>query len=87
MLFAVDCIIFGFDGQELKLLVIKRSFEPEKGLQESKDACAGVPTHYHETNSASSQLAPAWACAVVELLRGKSTDIPACAGRRNQTLH
>jgi len=28
---AVDCIIFGFDGQELKLLVIKRSFEPEKG--------------------------------------------------------
>ena len=31
MLFAVDCIIFGFDGQELKLLVIKRSFEPEKG--------------------------------------------------------
>ena len=31
MLVAVDCIIFGFDGQELKLLVIKRSFEPEKG--------------------------------------------------------
>jgi len=31
MLMAVDCIIFGFDGQELKLLVIKRSFEPEKG--------------------------------------------------------
>jgi len=31
MLVAVDCIIFGFDGQELKLLVIKRSFEPEMG--------------------------------------------------------
>lgn len=30
-LFAVDCIIFGYDGQELKLLVIKRSFEPFKG--------------------------------------------------------
>jgi ADP-ribose pyrophosphatase YjhB (NUDIX family) len=31
MLVAVDCIIFGYDGQELKLLVIKRSFEPELG--------------------------------------------------------
>ena len=28
---AVDCIIFGFDGQYLKLLLIKRGFEPEKG--------------------------------------------------------
>ncbi len=28
---AVDCIIFGFDGQHLKLLLIKRGFEPEKG--------------------------------------------------------
>jgi ADP-ribose pyrophosphatase YjhB (NUDIX family) len=31
MLVAVDCIIFGFDGTELKLLLIKRGFEPEKG--------------------------------------------------------
>ena len=31
ILVAVDCIIFGFDGQELKLLLIKRSFEPQKG--------------------------------------------------------
>lgn len=30
VLIAVDCIIFGFDGQALKLLLIKRSFEPEK---------------------------------------------------------
>jgi len=30
VLVAVDCIIFGFDGQELKLLLIKRAFEPEK---------------------------------------------------------
>ncbi|MFL5789445.1 MAG: NUDIX domain-containing protein, partial [Flavisolibacter sp.] len=30
ILLAVDCIIFGFDGQDLKLLVIKRGFEPEK---------------------------------------------------------
>ncbi len=28
---ALDCIIFGFDSQELKLLCIKRDFEPEKG--------------------------------------------------------
>jgi len=31
ILAAVDCIIFGFDGYELKLLLIKRGFEPEKG--------------------------------------------------------
>lgn len=31
MLLAVDSIIFGFDGTELKLLLIKRGFEPEKG--------------------------------------------------------
>jgi ADP-ribose pyrophosphatase YjhB (NUDIX family) len=31
MLLAVDCIIFGFDGQHLKLLLIKRGFEPQKG--------------------------------------------------------
>ncbi len=31
ILVAVDCIIFGFDGQDLKLLLIQRDFEPEKG--------------------------------------------------------
>ena len=30
-LFAVDCIIVGYDGQELKLLLIQRSFAPLKG--------------------------------------------------------
>ena len=30
ILVAVDCIIFGFDGQDLKLLLIQRGFEPEK---------------------------------------------------------
>ena len=30
-LVAVDCIIFGFDGEELKLLLIHRGFEPELG--------------------------------------------------------
>ena len=28
---AVDCVIFGFDGEALKLLLYKRYFEPEKG--------------------------------------------------------
>lgn len=30
ILFAVDCIIFGFDGEHLKLLLVQRAFEPEK---------------------------------------------------------
>jgi ADP-ribose pyrophosphatase YjhB (NUDIX family) len=30
LLLAVDCILFGFDGETLKLLLIHRSFEPEK---------------------------------------------------------
>ena len=30
-LVAVDCIIFGYDDEELKLLVIQRGFEPSKG--------------------------------------------------------
>lgn len=31
ILVAVDCIIFGFDGVQLKALLIRRGFEPEKG--------------------------------------------------------
>lgn len=31
LLVAVDCIIFGFDGLQLKALLIKRGFEPEIG--------------------------------------------------------
>jgi ADP-ribose pyrophosphatase YjhB (NUDIX family) len=30
ILVAVDCIVFGFDGETLKLLLIQRDFEPEK---------------------------------------------------------
>lgn len=30
LLVAVDCIVFGFDGSSLKLLLIKRGFEPQK---------------------------------------------------------
>jgi ADP-ribose pyrophosphatase YjhB (NUDIX family) len=31
LLVATDCIIFGFDGDALRLLLIKRNFEPERG--------------------------------------------------------
>jgi ADP-ribose pyrophosphatase YjhB (NUDIX family) len=31
VLLAVDCIIFGFDNEGLKILLIKRDFEPERG--------------------------------------------------------
>ncbi len=31
LLAAVDCIIFGFDGAQLKLLLVKRAIEPMKG--------------------------------------------------------
>jgi ADP-ribose pyrophosphatase YjhB (NUDIX family) len=30
LLAAVDCIVFGFDGQKMNLLLIKRGFEPQK---------------------------------------------------------
>lgn len=31
VLAAIDCIIFGFDGQDIKILLVQRGFEPEKG--------------------------------------------------------
>jgi len=31
VLLAVDCIIFGFDEEDLKILLVKRGLEPEKG--------------------------------------------------------
>ncbi|WP_431214439.1 NUDIX hydrolase [Puia sp. P3] len=31
MLVAVDCIIFGFDGTDIKLLLVQRGLKPEKG--------------------------------------------------------
>lgn len=31
MLAAIDCVIFGFDGQAIQLLLVRRSLEPEKG--------------------------------------------------------
>jgi 8-oxo-dGTP diphosphatase len=32
ILLALDCIIFGFDNEGLKILLIKRDFEPQKGM-------------------------------------------------------
>jgi hypothetical protein len=71
--------IFGLTPDELGYIVPgydfhPPAFDPEKGFTEATDACAanGVPTHYHETNSASSQMAPAYACAAVKLLTGKT---------------
>jgi 8-oxo-dGTP diphosphatase len=31
ILVAVDCIIFGFDGSAIKLLLVQRGLKPEKG--------------------------------------------------------
>lgn len=31
ILLAVDCIVFGFSGDDLRVLIIKRGFDPEKG--------------------------------------------------------
>jgi len=31
LLVAVDCIIFGFDGSDIKLLLIQRGLKPERG--------------------------------------------------------
>ena len=31
LLLATDCIIFGFDGRQLKLLLVQRALEPEAG--------------------------------------------------------
>lgn len=31
VMLAVDCIIFGFDKEDLKVLLVKRQFKPEKG--------------------------------------------------------
>lgn len=61
---------------DLKKLEIKQAVDPCKSN--------GVPNHYHETNSASSALAPASACVSVALLTGK---IPTDAACKNVTQH
>ncbi len=77
--------VFGLTPDELGYIVPgydfrAPTFDLTTGLKEAEDACqaAGAPAHYHETNSASSQLAPAWACAAVRLLGGDTANEPAC---------
>jgi len=52
------------------------------GPKQTADPCKmkGVPDHYHETNSASSQMARAWACLASALLDGGMPDALACKG-------
>jgi hypothetical protein len=81
--------IFGLCPDEFGYIVPGYDFlKPTMGMQglrEAADPCksAGVPDHYHETNSASSQLAPVWACIASGLLTGKPVDSALC----KQTQH
>lgn len=78
--------MFGLCPDELGYIVPKYDFRREPidlkklEIKKSVDACKdkGVPNHYHETNSASSELAPATACVTVALLTGKVPTDEAC---------
>ncbi len=77
--------VFGLCPDEFGYIVPGYDFlapspDPARGLRQAKDPCksAGSPDHYHETNSASSQLAPRWACVAAALLEGKTPDSAAC---------
>jgi len=47
LLVAVDCIIFGFDGTEIKALLVKRSLEPEKGKWSLMGGFVGAKESIH----------------------------------------
>ena len=77
--------IFGLCPDEFGYIVPGYDFlapspDPARGFREARDPCKakGVTDHYHETNSASSMLAPAWACVASALLEGKPIDAEAC---------
>lgn len=77
--------VFGLCPDEFGYIVPGYDFlapspDPVRGLRQAQDPCkkAGSPDHYHETNSASSQLAPRWACVAAALLDGKTPDSAAC---------
>lgn len=57
----------------------------KKAIDPCKDK--GVPNHYHETNSASSVLAPASACVTVALLTGKAPTVAACRGMDRYSVY
>ena len=77
--------IFGLCPDEFGYIVPGYDFlapspDPVRGLRQAQDPCksAGSPDHYHETNSASSLLAPRWACVAAALLDGKASESAAC---------
>jgi hypothetical protein len=77
--------VFGLCPDEFGYMVPGYDFlapspDPVRGLRQAQDPCksAGSPDHYHETNSASSQLAPRWACVAAALLQGKTPESAAC---------
>ena len=80
--------ILGLTPDEMGYIVpgydfLRPTLDTEQGgLKEASDPCKakGVPDHYHETNSASSQMAGAWACIASALLDGKIPSAPACKG-------
>ncbi|MBK8313190.1 MAG: neutral/alkaline non-lysosomal ceramidase N-terminal domain-containing protein [Acidobacteria bacterium] len=84
--------MFGLCPDEFGYIVPKYDWRREPvdlkkmQIRETADPCRdkGVPNHYHETNSASSEFAPASACVSVALLTGKIPTDPACA---NVTKH
>ena len=57
-----------------------RVYPAGSDVREAEDACKtkGVPSHYHETNSGSSDLAAAWACIASWLLEGHFPETAAC---------
>ncbi len=70
-------LIFGLCPDELGYILPRYDFLPPKlnadppSLRLAPDPCksTGVPDHYHESNSASSALAPAWSGAAGSLVR------------------
>ncbi len=78
--------MFGLCPDEFGYLVPRYDWRREPvdlkkmDIKQAPDPCRdkGVPNHYHETNSASSALAPASACVTVALLTGKRPADPAC---------
>ena len=53
ILVALDCIIFGFDGEEIKLLLIKRNFEPEQGKW---SLMGGFPNEHEDLEIAANRI-------------------------------
>jgi len=78
-------LVFGLCPDEFGYIVPGYDFlapspDATRGLRQAQDPCKskGVPDHYHETNSASSQLAAKWACVAASLLDGKTPHSSAC---------